>query len=479
MLDLLESELQLPKPRWTKFYRGLETYLKPVGEEGESITGSAYLDFYHDQLRFAVYRRYLGMLSGEDEPTDRFRERNRELAGYFQSIARTCEPPQWTAERPRGVSELPYHQRRAENWEALEATLTDIDFIDAKAKAGMVFDLLRDYMEAERAWPGQEEERRKEEEWRKRMNEYGQALIAYSLAHTARRDDPTIAVQVLPTPLVSVARVSEPERVDTERVWSPVERVWAWGHFVANHTVRLTTREELAFQIAYNSADSGPVADTLEDRLRQGNGPSGSWLQLRFRSSFLLHPVCLKTLEGHTDKVWAVCVTPDGRRAVSGSRDQTLRMWDLDTGESIAIYGSDAGSVLTAAQRFLVLVSGRSSGRVEFLRLVDRQARPLPLLGPRITTAQRLWLCGPGVVGGHWDDAFTAICEACGLRFPSPSAILDTIAAITRNARLGPDDSPCLKLPAEAWDEPHLLSECLLCHEPLRFNPFVVDNRDR
>ncbi|HJW87767.1 MAG TPA: hypothetical protein VJ440_14130 [Candidatus Brocadiaceae bacterium] len=53
--------------------------------------------------------------------------------------------------------------------------------------------------------------------------------------------------------------------------------------------------------------------------------------------------------------------------------------------------------------------------------------------------------------------------------------ILDTIAGITRDARLSPEDAPCLKLPAEAFNTPHLVSECPHCHKPLRFNPFVVD----
>ena len=40
----------------------------------------------------------------------------------------------------------------------------------------------------------------------------------------------------------------------------------------------------------------------------------------------------LTTLQGHTDTVSAVAITPDGRRAVSGSEDRTLRVWDLQTG---------------------------------------------------------------------------------------------------------------------------------------------------
>ena len=43
----------------------------------------------------------------------------------------------------------------------------------------------------------------------------------------------------------------------------------------------------------------------------------------------------LRTLEGHTDWVRAVAVTPDGRRAVSASGDQTLRLWDLESGQTI------------------------------------------------------------------------------------------------------------------------------------------------
>ena len=46
-------------------------------------------------------------------------------------------------------------------------------------------------------------------------------------------------------------------------------------------------------------------------------------------------------------------------------------------------------------------------------------------------------------------------------------------------ANLSPDQSPCLELPDKAWDEPRLLSECPLCRKPLRFNPFIVDNRGR
>ena len=40
----------------------------------------------------------------------------------------------------------------------------------------------------------------------------------------------------------------------------------------------------------------------------------------------------LRTLAGHSDSVRGVAVSPDGRRAVSASYDKTLKVWDLETG---------------------------------------------------------------------------------------------------------------------------------------------------
>ena len=38
-------------------------------------------------------------------------------------------------------------------------------------------------------------------------------------------------------------------------------------------------------------------------------------------------------LEGHTDSVFAVAISPDGAKIVSGSDDKTVRVWSMETGE--------------------------------------------------------------------------------------------------------------------------------------------------
>jgi hypothetical protein len=56
----------------------------------------------------------------------------------------------------------------------------------------------------------------------------------------------------------------------------------------------------------------------------------------------------LSTLEGHDKAVRALAVTPDGRRAVSGSDDETLKVWDLDQGALLSTlegHGSGVSAV--------------------------------------------------------------------------------------------------------------------------------------
>ena len=51
-----------------------------------------------------------------------------------------------------------------------------------------------------------------------------------------------------------------------------------------------------------------------------------------------------RTLEGHGGEVNAVAVTADGRTAVSGSDDSTVRVWDLATGQARTLEGHASGS---------------------------------------------------------------------------------------------------------------------------------------
>ena len=170
-------------------------------------------------------------------------------------------------------------------------------------------------------------------------------------------------------------------------------------------------------------------------------------------------------------------------------------MWDVESGECLAIYQDQTVSVISISEitydgRF---VCGTNTGEVFFFKLHNLPKNPV------ISTAERLWLLGEGSWFGQWDDDITALCRCCGQRFPVPPKILDVIKTITCCSRRFPvpskvldviktisrvaklasvEQSPCLGLPVEAWNEPRLLSECPHCGKTLKFNPFIVDNRE-
>ncbi len=66
----------------------------------------------------------------------------------------------------------------------------------------------------------------------------------------------------------------------------------------------------------------------------------------------------LRTLEGHSDSVSGVAVSPDGKRAASASDDQTLKVWDLDTGIALATFHCDAHATCCTFARAQIIVAG-------------------------------------------------------------------------------------------------------------------------
>ena len=82
--------------------------------------------------------------------------------------------------------------------------------------------------------------------------------------------------------------------------------------------------------------ESGPSVRTLE-------GHSG-WVNIA-KTLLVHHSRLIRTLEGHSNSVTGVAITPDGRRAVSASDDNTLRIWDLESGQTIRTLEGHSGRV--------------------------------------------------------------------------------------------------------------------------------------
>ena len=57
----------------------------------------------------------------------------------------------------------------------------------------------------------------------------------------------------------------------------------------------------------------------------------------------------LRTLEGHTGAVYGVAWSPDGRRALSGSYDRTVRVWNTETGRELRTLEGHTNAVYSVA----------------------------------------------------------------------------------------------------------------------------------
>jgi WD40 repeat protein len=171
---------------------------------------------------------------------------------------------------------------------------------------------------------------------------------------------------------------------------------------------------------------------------------------------------------GESSSIITCTYSFDGQLIVTGSNDGAVKIWDLDRGKEIACFFADNSIYSLAIGTGGLSFCAIDSFSNEYLfRLEDY------VIGLPIVTIERLFRFETD----SWDEAPTARCQWCGHRFQVTNKILNTVASITRNANLSHVQSPCIELPDEAWEEPRLLSECPLCHKPLKFNPFVVDNR--
>jgi WD40 repeat protein len=75
------------------------------------------------------------------------------------------------------------------------------------------------------------------------------------------------------------------------------------------------------------------VAVTPDGRQALSGSPDGTLRLWDLASGQALH-----TFTGHSEEVWAIAVTPDGRTLVSGGVDGTVRVWRLPAG----LLGPDA-----------------------------------------------------------------------------------------------------------------------------------------
>jgi len=245
--------------------RGLRRYLQRRGPQ---------LDFFHGQLRQAVFEQYSPQVAAVNVHSDiatYFREQGYWLdAAEEQSRRHPGAADLARAANVRAVTELPWQLLGAGRSEEMAKVLCDLEFVDSKCTAGMVFDLSADF---------------------------------------------TRASQVADLPAHQVSPLRE------------------FARFISSQSHFLAHCWGSAFQQALNEPDKTEPAKAARGRCISGveNRAYLEWINKSQSPS-----PCLLTLPRHTGGAFACAFSPRGERILTAGSEYVTRLWDTASGEEIA-----------------------------------------------------------------------------------------------------------------------------------------------
>ncbi|HOB54012.1 MAG TPA: NACHT domain-containing protein [Acidobacteriota bacterium] len=295
---------RLPVVLWSRLLGDIEPYLTRRAGEGGALLG-----FYHRELGDASRSEYLIPMK---------QELHSGLANCFWERGDPNGDDSWTGER-RALQELPFHLPCAERWDEVEALLTDLHFLQAKVHAGQTFELPNNFQWAVEALPPPRPRRR----------------ILGLLDIAIRRDIHFIAQhsEDYPQALFQCA-------------WN--HGWWYDCEDAANHY----DPPDGGWQKPPPWEMIGPKLHTLLmdwRALSERDSPDFTWVRTRRPPSIPLASPLKAVLRGHAKSVLCVAYSPDGRKIASGSRDNTVRIWDAESGAELAILRGHEREVTSVA----------------------------------------------------------------------------------------------------------------------------------
>ena len=342
----------LPIAVWVRLHGDITFYLTERQNQGAALFG-----FYHRSFGEAVHGYCL-----DDE---------REVLSLHETMVRWFGGQEWYLPPPpvpgevqrkpersdpanaRKASELPLHLRRVaelseteDRWDMVVDVLCDLDCVETKARSGLIYELVGDYNAALTALPEFAEENNRCRiqddvmfQHNKSLQSYAEAFFLWSRESARTKHLPKPSYPQLPRELAVTSGSFISDRGSSTRAVN----LSHFSVFVSNHLARLAARPQDTVSIAFNQAEDGPVASEAGRHLADKTPP---WLRHLARlTAPPVRPECLRTLEGHSARVSSIDVTSDGRRVVSASWDNTLRIWDIETGQCLRTLEGHSGRV--------------------------------------------------------------------------------------------------------------------------------------
>ena len=305
------------------------------------ISTNGRLALGHDYFRKAVEDRYLTTEASKQAVYKRLSDF---CAEAMKREGRKANSPYVRRQAVR-------HYLMAEDWDQASNALSDLDYIEARARNREQVSLLTDYAIAEKSLPEGQAERKLEEERQAELDRYAREMVEYAATCTRIREGSGEAEPILPRPVPSVRMWTE-EEIEVERIRrtdhpNRLDKVRAFKLFVATNTAPISDysgQEGFLANLARNDDAAGPVHQEGERKLKRFNGIK-LIKQFHVGERYNPIPACLTILEGHEDRIYDVALSADGKTIVSGSADKTVRIWDMKSGSCIRVLKGHQKSV--------------------------------------------------------------------------------------------------------------------------------------
>lgn len=222
---------------------------------------------------------------------------------------------------------LPSHLIESERYNELVDLLLNFDFIIQKCSHNMVYDLIKDYHSAFTVLPELRDIRIEELEYLKRVSEYTDQLI---LNPEKIQNKEIIIESFTPWSDQQIDHEIERIRMSPDRR-DNLEIFLQFLNSLAHLLFRYGHIEGYLLQQAWNYADSGPFARYVDEYIKKCDHLKLLYIPAQ-RKEFNPFNPCKRILQEQLHQVLGV-FTFDGKYAVTGSNDNTLKLWDLQSGE--------------------------------------------------------------------------------------------------------------------------------------------------